>query len=94
MKKRPQGFLSEKNISHKSEVFGYIEELHGYLWRFVRVASPGASGDLDDWLDKAIGSLEVRPTKRAADGFKRSPNCTCDTMPHAPWCVDSKARRR
>lgn len=32
--------------------------------------------------------------QRASDGFKRSPNCTCDTQPHAPWCADSKKRRR
>ena len=50
MKKRPDGFLSEENISHDSEIFDYIKELHGYLWKFIRTQNPGASGSLDDIL--------------------------------------------
>jgi hypothetical protein len=58
MKSRPQGFLSEEHISHESEVFDYIVELHEYLWRFVRAARPGTSGNLGGILDEVIDSLE------------------------------------
>lgn len=58
MKKRPEGFLSEENISHESEPFDYIAELHSYLWRFVRAVLPGANGNLELFLDDAINSLE------------------------------------
>ena len=51
MKKRPNGFLAEKNISHKSEIFDYIRECHDYLWYFVGKENPGASGKLNDYLD-------------------------------------------
>ena len=57
MKDRPDGFLSDERI-HNTEVFDYIRELHEYLWRFVRVALPGASGHLDDYVDKAIEKME------------------------------------
>ena len=58
MKTRPSGFLAENNISHESEIFSYITELHDYLWRFTRIAMPGASGDLKDFVDKALIILE------------------------------------
>lgn len=58
MKKRPYGFISEKYISHDSEQFDYIRELHEYLWRFVRVAYPSANGSVRDYVDKAIEKLE------------------------------------
>lgn len=58
MKKRPKGFLSDEIISHDSEQFDYIVELHEYLWRFVRCVSPEASGNLKDFLDESIEKLE------------------------------------
>ena len=72
MKKRTNGFLSKENISHKSEIFDYIAELHNYLWRFVRVANPGASGILDFWVDKTIAQLEAAQSEQY---------CTCDVKP-------------
>lgn len=41
------------------------------------------------WLERNAAQHSVQRT-----ASKRSPKCTCDTNPHAPWCVDSKARRR
>ena len=58
MKQRASGFLAKEHIDHDSEAFDYIRELHDYLWRFVRVHIPGASGDLTDLLDKAITIAE------------------------------------
>ena len=58
MKERSVGFLRDELISHDSEQFDYIKELHDYLWRFVRVAHPGASGNLMDYLPSAIEMLE------------------------------------
>ena len=58
MKKREIGFLSEIYIDHNSEIFNYIQELHNYLWRFIRVSFPGTSGFLDDVIDPAIEKLE------------------------------------
>lgn len=58
MKKRERGFISEGNIDHDGEIFDYIKELHEYLWKFVRVLYPEASGSLNDWLDDA---LEIAP---------------------------------
>jgi len=62
MKKRPKLFLAENTISHKSEIFNYIRELHTYLWRFVRCAIPSASGKLDRYVDDAIEELENYPS--------------------------------
>ena len=58
MKPRSKGFLRDELISHESEQFDYIAELHGYLWRFVRVFDPGAGGNLKDYLDKTIELAE------------------------------------
>ena len=59
MIKRTPGFLSDNNISHNdSEIFDYIKELHEYLWRFVRVSIPRASGKLNDFVDVAINIAE------------------------------------
>ena len=58
MKKRTRGFLSEENIDHDSEPFQYIQELHAYLWRFVRAVLPGASGSISWYIDKAIEIAE------------------------------------
>lgn len=58
MVKRPDGFLSEENIDHDSEIFKYIRELNDYLWRFVRHYEPGAQGNLADYLDFVLDGLE------------------------------------
>ncbi len=58
MKERTSGFLAERNISHNSEVFDYITELHSYLWRFVRAELGRSSGNLQDFIDKAIKQAE------------------------------------
>ena len=58
MKPRPKFFLSDEHIAHDGEVFDYIAELHGYLWRFVRAVNPSASGIIGDVLDNAIDTLE------------------------------------
>ncbi|OYT63026.1 hypothetical protein B6U67_03725 [Methanosarcinales archaeon ex4484_138] len=65
MKPRPPYFLSEENIDHDSEIFDYIQELHDYLWAFVRTQIPGASGKLEEYLDEA---LEI--AKRKIDGVE------------------------
>lgn len=67
MKPRTEGFLSEENISHESEQFDYIAELHNYLWRFVRSAFPGVGGNLNNWIDPAIEKLE---SPRTVDALK------------------------
>ena len=54
MKPRPPFFLDDGHIDHKGEVFDYIKELHGYLWEFVRIVFPGASGDLGNFVDDAL----------------------------------------
>ncbi len=58
MKQRPIGFLSERCIDHDSAAFDYIAELHDYLWRVIRIAKPGSSGNLGALLDDAIKKLE------------------------------------
>jgi len=60
MKKRPDGFLSAQNISHDSEQFDYIKELHEYLWKFVRCEIPDASGNIKDFIDEALSKSELR----------------------------------
>ncbi len=60
MKKRSTGFLSEEKISHDSEIFDYIKELHSYLWQFVRIAFPGVRGKLDIYVDHAVKELKRR----------------------------------
>jgi len=62
MKKRPKGFLAEDKISHESEIFNYILELHKYLWRVIRCAGVGEWRTLDKHLDDAIEKLEKHPT--------------------------------
>jgi hypothetical protein len=59
MKPRPNGFLAEDKISHDSEIFDYIRELHDYLWQFVRVFYPGASGVLDDYIDNSLAMAKT-----------------------------------
>ena len=60
MKPRPDGFLSGNEISHDSEIFDYIRELHDYLWQFVRVFRPGVFGYLDDFIDNALAAAKER----------------------------------
>jgi hypothetical protein len=58
MKERSYGFLRNEIISHDSEQFDYISELHEYLWRFIRSIEPGASGKISNYLDRAVEKLE------------------------------------
>jgi hypothetical protein len=58
MKERPYGFLAEDKIDSNSEIFDYIKELHNYLWNYVRRIIPGASGQLDDYIDKGLEVLD------------------------------------
>ena len=58
MKVRPRGFLGEEYISHDGEIFDYIAELHAYLWRVVYVVLPVASGNLGNYLDIVMETLE------------------------------------
>ena len=60
MKKRTKGFLRDELISHESEKFDYIAELHDYLWKFVRCELPAASGKLQDYLDIALKNAQHR----------------------------------
>ncbi len=59
MKKRPKHLLTADKIDHKGELFDYIHELQNYLWRVVRIAYPDAVGDVEDWIDPAIGKLQI-----------------------------------
>ena len=54
MKQRPSGFLSAENIDHDSEIFDYIRELHDYLWRYVKLYDPSASGKLSEYIDPVL----------------------------------------
>ena len=58
MKLRTPGFLAQEHIDHDSEVFNYIAELHEYLWKFVRVANPGANGHLGNYVDASLETLQ------------------------------------
>lgn len=95
MKSRPQGFLSEENISHESEVFDYVSELHGYLWRLVRVARPGASGDLGNLLDSVIESLETAQQNAQSDRLYWCWKCNLwQKFDHDNRCGVCKTARR
>jgi len=54
VKPRPAGFLANTILDHQDEVFDYICELHNYLWRFIRLRNPGASGNLADEIDRVL----------------------------------------
>ena len=62
MKKRTNGFLEHlyPDGVAPTEVGEYVNELHNYLWRFVRVEFPFSNGDLAKYLDVAIESAEYR----------------------------------
>ncbi len=64
MKPRTKGFLRDELISHESEQFDYIAELHDYLWRFIRCElSPGAGGNIRDYIDIALQQAEKRASE-------------------------------
>jgi len=67
MKKRTNGFIAEEDISHDSEIFDYIKELHEYLWRFVRCVLPSANGTLTNYIDIAIRELEYQKHKKETE---------------------------
>ena len=58
MKPRQPGFLADDQIDHNSEIFDYIQELHGYLWRVVHIVQYNACGKLNNYLDGSIEALE------------------------------------
>lgn len=60
MKLRPAGFLDESHINHDGEIMDYIQELHGYLWGFVRAIIPDACGTLNRFVDKSLAQLEEK----------------------------------
>ena len=51
--------ISPEKLSHNGGPFDYIQELRDYLWRFVRVVIPGASGSLSDYVDTAVMKVEL-----------------------------------
>jgi hypothetical protein len=69
MKDRPNGFLVELFVEPQSqpEVASYVQELHEYLWRFVRAEFPWANGDLKDYVKLAVESAEYRKQIRAKE---------------------------
>ena len=60
MKDRERGFIGEDKVDHNGEVFDYIAELHEYLWRYVRLFVPSASGSLSDWVDCVLDDVESK----------------------------------
>lgn len=67
MKKRPDGFLAKDKIDHDGEIFDYIKELHDYLWQFVRKSIPGASGQLEWYIDDALAKLPPPAVEKWVD---------------------------
>jgi len=59
MKVRESGFIAEDKIDHNGEIFDYIRELHEYLWQYVRLFYPSASGSLSDWVDKVLDDTKI-----------------------------------
>lgn len=55
---RPCIFLDNGEVDKEGERLDYLNELHDYLWKFVRIALPGAQGQLSDHLDIALRELE------------------------------------
>jgi hypothetical protein len=66
VKKRPEKFLAElfQEPQPMPGVADYIQELHEYLWRFVRAEFPWASGSLEDYVSNAAQSAEFRAKRR------------------------------
>lgn len=93
MKPRPDGFLSENAISHTSEVFDYITELHGILWKFVYTAIPGAGGNLNSYIFPALAALsssqqEVAGLKAGVEEWKRG------AKDNQAWCEQAIAGKK
>ncbi len=61
MKERPEGFLSDKHISHNSEVFNYIKELHDILWVIVDIYSVRISSDLNKNIEYLMKQKSPSP---------------------------------
>lgn len=68
MRERPKGFLAEimQEPQPHPDVADYIQEVHEYLWRFVRAEFPWANGHLDKYIDVALESVESRRLTRVA----------------------------
>jgi len=79
MKKRPEGFISEEFISHYSEQFDYIRELHKYLWDFVYTVIPDANGNLSNFVDTALTVLQ----KRSMNETTVIPDTNWDELKHS-----------
>ncbi len=79
MKKRPKGFLAENVISHDSEIFDYITELHGYLWQIIRAVKPEARGLINMYLDDVVQQLHnvEPPLERKEGGAKEACHLGC-----------------
>jgi len=60
MKQRTQGFIADDKLDHNGEIFDYIRELHLYLWQFVYLFYPSASGSLTEWVDKVLDEAKIR----------------------------------
>lgn len=65
MQNRSEGFLSE-HYDPDTEIGSYIRELHEYLWRFVRVTLPHASGNLNEYVDIAVREAEADAQEKRA----------------------------
>ena len=98
MKTRPDRFLSYDKIDHNSEIFHYIQELHAYLWRFIRAVTPDAQGILDDHIDQAIDELEavyvngnvtdIPDVKALVDAARGVVDAARGTHAYTDWTVD------
>lgn len=81
MKPRPEGFLGPDKIDQDGEVFDYVRELHDYLWDFIRVSMPWASGDISEYVDQAlILARDTAPLINAARAYAQVQKCRerCD----------------
>jgi len=63
MKVREAGFIADDKIDHNGEIFDYIRELHEYLWQYVWLFAPSASGSLSDWVDKVLDDTKISRLK-------------------------------
>jgi hypothetical protein len=64
VKERPKGFLAKyfEEPQPDEELADYIQELHSYLWAFVRAEFPWANGDLSKYVEIACESAANRKT--------------------------------
>jgi len=65
MKEYPKAFLAKyfQEPIPDQDLANYVQELHEYLWRFVRAEFPWANGNLKDYISNAAQSAEYRRTK-------------------------------